>query len=485
MTPTAPVVAPGTTFSVTDIAQNTGGVASGASTTRYYLSLDVVRDAGDTLVGSRAVPGLAAGASSQGTVTVTVPSTLPLNRYFLFACADDLHTVVETNEVSNCALAQSRLTVARADLVETTVTMNPASPVRAPGTTFSITDTAQNFGALASGTSTTRYYLSLDVTKNAGDTLLTGGRSVPGLAQYVTHSGTVTVTIPSTTPLNTYFVLACADDLSTVVETNESNNCNLATSGTVTVTRPDLGVTSASTTPAAPYRAPGTTFTVTDTTRNIGVVAAGPSTTRYYLSRDGVKSADDTLLTGSRPVLGLAAGASSGPVAVTVTIPSSTPLNAYYLLACADDLNTVVETVENNNCAIASSGAVTVTRPDLVEDAVSNPPATKARGTTFTLTDTARNAGSVASGPSMTRYYLSLDGTKNAGDTLLTGSRAVPGLAAGANSPSATITVTIPSTTPLNLYYLLACADDLNAVVETTETNNCRASTTRVQVGAL
>ena len=36
-------------------------------------------------------------------------------------------------------------------------------------------------------------------------------------------------------------------------------------------------------------------------------------------------------------------------------------------------------------------------------------------------------------GASTTRYYLSLDGLKNAGDTLLTGSRAVPGLAAGAS----------------------------------------------------
>ena len=42
-------------------------------------------------------------------------------------------------------------------------------------------------------------------------------------------------------------------------------------------------------------------------------------------------------------------------------------LNTYFLLACADDLNTNAEENETNNCAVATTGAITVTRPDLVE----------------------------------------------------------------------------------------------------------------------
>ena len=90
-------------------------------------------------------------------------------------------------------------------------------------------------GRSPSGASATRYYLSLDAVKSAGDALLTGSRTVPGLAAGGSHSGTVTVTIPAATPLNTYFVLACADGPSTVVETDETNNCK-ASSTTVTVT---------------------------------------------------------------------------------------------------------------------------------------------------------------------------------------------------------------------------------------------------------
>ncbi len=193
--------------------------------------------------------------------------------------------------------------------------------------------------------------------KNAGDTLLTGSRGVAGLAGGASQSGTVTVTIPAATPLGTYFLLACADDLNAVAESNEGNNCIASATATVTVTRPDLVENTVSAPPATKAR--GTSFPVTDTVQNVGAVASGASATRYYLSLDAVKSAGDALLTGSRTVPALAAGASHSGT-VTVTIPAATPLNTYFLLACADGPNTVVETNETNNCT-ASSTTVTVT----------------------------------------------------------------------------------------------------------------------------
>ena len=81
----------------------------------------------------------------------------------------------------------------------------------------------------------------------------------------------------------------------------------------------------------------------------------------------------------------------------------------------------------------------------------------------------------MASGPSKTRYYLSPDPAKSASDTPLTGSRSVPGLAAGATH-SGTITVTIPANTPPRTYFVLACADAADTVIETDEANNCKAA---------
>ena len=366
------------------------------------------------------------------------------------------------------------------DLVVTTVTTNPPAPIRAPGTTFSVTDTVQNTGAAHSDSSKTRFYLSLDAVKSADDMLLTGSRSVHGLDPGSSQSGSATLTIPAATPPNTYFLLACADDLNIIAESNEGNNCIATATAIVTVAKPDLVVTTATANPPAPIRAPGTTFPVSDTVRNAGPAASGTSTTRYYLSLDGVKSAGDTLLTGSRGIPALAAGASHSGT-VTVTIPAATPLNAYFLLVCADDLSVVAESNEGNNCIASAAAIVTVTRPDLAQNTVSAPPATKVRGATFAVTDTVQNVGAVGSAPSMTRYYLSLDGVKSAGDTLLNGSRGVPALAAGA-SHSGTVTVTIPAATPPNTYFLLACADAPNTVVETDETNNCKASSTTVAV---
>jgi len=99
----------------------------------------------------------------------------------------------------------------------------------------------------------------------------------------------------------------------------------------------------------------------------------------------------------------------------------------------------------------------------------------------FRVSDTVENQGSVAAGASTTRYYLSVNQQKDGSDILLAGSRSVSSLKAGMTSHG-NATVTIPSATPTGTYFLLGCVDDLNTVTETSETNNCRASTTTVAV---
>jgi glucose/arabinose dehydrogenase len=220
-------------------------------------------------------------------------------------------------------------------------------------------------------------------------------------------------------------------------------------------------------------------FSVTDTARNQGTVASGASTTRYYLSVDGVRSANDKRLTGKRSVPALAPGADSTGT-VTVTVPSGVKVGPYFLLACADDKVVVMESVETNNCRPASM-TVEVRAPDLVETAVSDPPASAAPAESFPVTDTVLNEGNAAAAGSTTRYYLSLDTKRNAGDTLLVGNRAVPGLDPGSSS-SVPVTVTVPHGTPAGSYFLLACADDLKQIAESKEGNNCRASTGTVTV---
>jgi subtilase family serine protease len=281
-------------------------------------------------------------------------------------------------------------------------------------------------------------------------------------------------------PPGTYYVLVCADDLEKVAEINEANNCR-ASSAVLVVGRPDLVATAVSDPP--PVITPGGTFSVTDTVANQGTAMSGASTTRYYFALTTSKTADSKLLTGTRAVTALAAGAPPSRGTKTVTVPTTTALGTYYLLACADDLARVIELNESPNC-VASATQVTVARPDLTVTVLSNPPATAAKGSKFAITETVSNEGLVGAGPSTTRYHLSLNTSRDATDKLLMGgSRAVPAIGAGSAHPAPTpVMVTVPTTVASGTYYVIACADDLKRVTEANETNNCRVSTTTVVV---
>ena len=261
-----------------------------------------------------------------------------------------------------------------------------------------------------------------------------------------------------------------------------TSNCNVTLSAATSVTAtfsptgPDL-IAVVGSVPAT--AAPGGAVTIPATTANQGSASAAASSTRYYLSPDPIKHVGDAVL-GTRSLTAVAAGASVTPTA-PFTVPSATPLGAYYVLACADDLVKVVELDELNNCD-ASDQLMTVTRPDLVTTAVGNPPAQIAPGASFSATDTVTNQGGHTAAKSNTRYYLSPDTVKNAGDVLLSGMRAVPALAPTASSTGPR-TVAVPAATSLGVYYLLACADDLLKAAELVESNNCRASATQVLVG--
>jgi hypothetical protein len=59
----------------------------------------------------------------------------------------------------------------------------------------------------------------------------------------------------------------------------------------------------------------------------------------------------------TRTVNTLAAGTSNGPVTTTITLP--TMHGTYYMIACTNYNNAVVETTNTNNCT-ASSNAMLV-----------------------------------------------------------------------------------------------------------------------------
>jgi trimeric autotransporter adhesin len=90
----------GATILVSDTVQNVGLGTAGPSVTRYYLSTNITFDSGDTLLGERAVPALAASGTNAGSMSVTLPTGMT-GRLYLIAVADGANAVPEANETNN------------------------------------------------------------------------------------------------------------------------------------------------------------------------------------------------------------------------------------------------------------------------------------------------------------------------------------------------------------------------------------------------
>src|SRR5262249_18007499 len=124
-------------------------------------------------------------------------------------------------------------------------------------------------------------------------------------------------------------------------------------------------------------------------------------------------------------------------------LPANLPAGWYELRLMAPDA------AHGGMSAIARSAPINVgPHAEVGDTAVTKPPRTVALGTSFAVTDTTANRGTLASTGSYTRFYLSLDRVRNAGDRILTGTRSVGSLAPNAASTGAT-TLYIPAMTPV------------------------------------
>ena len=101
----------GGTVNVANTITNQGGGSAGASTVRFYLSTNYTLEAGDVLVGERAVPALGAGQINSGTTPVQIPAGTPAGNYYLLAQADALGVVDESPETNNVTSVAFQVTI--------------------------------------------------------------------------------------------------------------------------------------------------------------------------------------------------------------------------------------------------------------------------------------------------------------------------------------------------------------------------------------
>jgi subtilase family serine protease len=328
-----PLAAAGANILVSDTTVNQGGEAAPASSTRFFLSANVLLDAADTPLQARSMGALAPGASSSGSTSVTIPAGTVSGSYYLFAQADGSTSIPEPNEANN-----SRLTTIRigADL---TVSGFTAPARAAAGSTITVTDTTTNAGAGPAAASTTAFFLSSNLMLDGADMRLQPSRAVPLLGAGGSSTGTTTLTLPNV-PAGGWFLLANADDGNVVPETGEGNNVRFAG----LQIGPDLTFLSV----ASPSSGvAGTSITITDTVRNFGLDEAAATVVRYYLSTNAALDAADIQLNAGRAVPALAPNASNTGSA-TVPLPSGTT-GSFWIIVVADGDHTLAESSEFNN----------------------------------------------------------------------------------------------------------------------------------------
>lgn len=468
-------VLPGASLAITATVENRGLVQAKSSTMKFVLI--GAGGAEKNLNGTASTPIVAAGATVVVQKTVTVYSDTAPGPYSVQACADSTKGVPELLESNNCEIADGALTVqgpatGHSDLVVTGVTDPPADML--PSSTFTVAATVLNQGVDPAAASTTSFWL-VNVANGARKSVK-GGQSVGALAPGASASPAATLSLYSDTVPATYTLQACADGPKALAEENEANNCANAAQ-TITVLKvPNLLVSSITNPPATVTL--GGSFKLTNSVRNVGSVSAGTTNTKYYL----VLVADGTRkdLQGTQVVPILNAGQTFSEQE-TLTVREDTVPGQYKVQACADGGKDVAESNEDDNCTTTAAVMKIVRPPDLIVTnvVVKNAPLSVNRGGTLTITGTVKNQGEGDTVPSTMKYLLvnsTTGATKNLNGTMDYGV-----IRSGASLSLQRI-VTVYADTPVGVYVVQACADSLDVVVETSETNNCFTTTATITV---
>ena len=212
----------GASATITDTVKNQGIETADSSTTKLYLSVNKTFDDADRFLGSRSVSSLNPGISQTGNTVVTIPADLTPGTYNIIVRADADDAVTESNEGNNTKIKAIKI---GPDL--TVKTLSAPATVQA-GVAFTISDSVQNGGGESADPSTIRFFLSADA-KISGTDILLGSRAVPLLDGKKTNGGTTSVTIPPGTAVRSWYLLAEADSLDVVSESNEKNNVKKGT----------------------------------------------------------------------------------------------------------------------------------------------------------------------------------------------------------------------------------------------------------------
>ena len=218
----SPVV--GASFTLSATVRNQGDGAAGVGQLEFYRSTDSTITDSDEYLGYALVHPIDLGPSggSEESISLTAPSTP--STYYYGACVQEvLH---ESDTTNNCSASVSVIVRGAPDLVVDTPTVSESAPYA--GGSFTLSVTVRNQGNGSAGSTSLRYYRSVDPAIFRGYTEI-GTDSVSGLDSSGSSDESNSLTAPSTP--GTYYYYACVDEVSG--ESDTTNNCSASVTVTV------------------------------------------------------------------------------------------------------------------------------------------------------------------------------------------------------------------------------------------------------------
>lgn len=441
---------------VTITATVAATMPAAASAVQFFVSRDPVITSADTYLATKAVGSFGAAGAQTVTATVTLPTTLTSDTWYLGAIADAYGVITEINETNNASAGRA-ITVNGPELVVESLTS--ASDTAYTAGTVSLASTIRSMAG-AAPTHRVEFYLSTDPAITTSDIYL--GYRTASLPAGGSSTATTILTIPRYLTGGDYYIGAIADPGNVIAEADENDN---SLGIPLHIIGPDLRVDGLSLPGSALSGVPLTISSRAFSTQG----GSGSFTVDFYLSSDQAITTGDVYL-GRRTVSSLAVAGASTATA-TVTIPNYVFTGRYYVGAIVDPYNYVKEETETSNATGPDQAvAVEVTGAELALASLSAPASAKPGETIAVANALATTAGSAPS--SYMEFYLSTDSIITAADRYL-GGRTVSALPAG-GANNATTGLKVPADILPGTYYLGAVSDPYNTVREANEADNTR-----------
>ncbi|MFH1120221.1 MAG: CARDB domain-containing protein [Bacteroidota bacterium] len=421
----------------------------------------------DIWLTDQANASIAAGVTTSYSLTVTIPSGVSGNKRIMVGC-DGTLIINESNESNNQYFVPIIVTAPLPDLILTSANTSPSTIVA--GNTTTVTYSLRNQGNSTASSSYSSFWLDNNnngVFDGSPTDIWLSDQANSSIAAGITTSYNKSVTIPSYVLGNKNIIVAC-DATSIITESNESNNQYFTP---ITVTSPDLIISTASASPTT--IGAGNETTVIYSLRNQGSASATSSYSSFWLDNN-----NNGIFDGSPTDIWLADQANSSIAAgvttsysLTVTIPSGVLGSKRIMVGC-DGTLIINESDESNNQYFIPI-IVTASLPDLVITTANASPTTVVAGSPTTVNYSLRNQGNIAAGSSYSSFWLDnnnngiFDGEPT--DIWIT-DQANSSIAAGVTT-SYSKSVTIPNGVSGNKGIMVGCDANLD-VNESYENNN-------------